>query len=241
LDADDVWMLDKLTKQAEVIKKYKERNLVFVYSTAKVINENGDYIESKVNKKSFNPKISVYGAGDQGLHENEFARIINKRFEAPTSSVVCKKEIIEKLNGFEEDMHFSEDGLMWYRIIENGSFYFIDQPLLSYRVHSTQWNAGATDRLKLTRRFIAYERLQRYVSEKHKNLVSYLLVQKGFKIIVRNNIGFPYFDLKSVGHYWLRLMNNEKVYSKHKLLSFLIVISEILVLPIRIIRAWAKE
>ena len=100
---------------------------------------------------------------------------ISGTFDAPTSTVVCNKQKLLQLEGFEEDMYFSEDAIMWYRLMEMGSIYFIDEALADYRVHESQWNADATIKLKATRRFIAYERLLQYADRKHKGYISYWL------------------------------------------------------------------
>lgn len=237
LDADDVWLPDKLEKQHKIIQQLSDKNLVLVYSQAKVIDADGNFIELKDQEKEHNPIHAIYGSGKPGFQENAFKWAIKSVFEAPTSSVVSKKELLVDLNGFEEDMRFSEDALLWYRIIEKGNIYFIDSPLIKYRVHPTQWNAEATIKLKLTRRFIVYERLLSKTEKMHIAFVSYLLAYKGFRIIVRSNIGYPFLDFKLILKYWKKLIRNKNVLLFHKLCSFIVPFSEFILLPLRIFRA----
>ncbi len=236
LDADDVWLPEKLQKQREAIRQYEEKNLVFIYCPAKVIDGTGKLITDRNQTKDHNPMFGTYGAGRSGFQENAFRWAINKGFEAPTSSVVCRKDIILQLRGFEEDMSYSEDGLMWYRMIEKGNMFYINIPLLHYRVHTSQWNAGVTNQLKLARRFVGYSRLLEKVSGEYKNYISFLLVYKGFRIIVRNNLGYPYLDFKIILSHGKKLISHKKVSRLHKLYAPLVFISELVLAPFR----WLK-
>jgi len=240
LDADDVWLPEKLKKQQEVICQYEKKDLVLVYCLASVIDEEGNPISDKNRTKSHNNIFGFYGAGQPGLQIDAFRWAVNKGFEAPTSTVRCKKELVNELGGFEEDMHFSEDALMWYRMLEIGSIYFMDESLVHYRVHLTQWNASATSKLKLTRRFIVYERLIQKTDKKNKPCISFLLVNKGFRIIVRSNIGYPYLDFRIIVKYWKRLLKDNEISTAHKTYSFIIPVIEIMILPVRLIRAIIK-
>jgi glycosyltransferase involved in cell wall biosynthesis len=240
LDADDVWLPNKLQNQYEVIQKYNNKNLVLVYSQATVIDEKGSFIKDKKEAKMHNPLHALYGSGKPGFQENAFKWTIQGGFDAPTSTVVCKRELIDELGGFEEDMHFSEDALMWYRMIEKGDMYFMDEALCHYRVHQKQWNAAATAKLKSTRRFIAYERLLDLTDKIYLPYISSLLVQKGFKIIVRTNIGYPHFDWKLIFNFWIRLLKIRQEKLTDKLSSPVIFLSELLILPVRLIYSWIK-
>ncbi|RLD83070.1 MAG: hypothetical protein DRJ02_13355, partial [Bacteroidetes bacterium] len=240
LDADDVWLPEKLEKQQKAIKQVEEKDLVLIYCPTKVIDETGEFITERGGTKDHNPMFGIYGAGRPGFQENAFRWVIDKGFEAPTSSVVCRKDIIQQLGGFEEDMRFSEDALMWYRILENGNMFFIEEPLVQYRVHLSQWNAAATTKLKLTRRFIVYERLLQKTNRDHKSYVSFLLVNKGFRIITRSYIGYPYFNFKIIGKYWKKVLKNDNVLFAHKIFSLLISVTEIIILPVRLMRGIVK-
>lgn len=238
LDADDIWLKNKLECQYESIINCDDHNMVLNYCRAKVIDENGDLIVHKQYARSYNPLYSYYGKGIVGLKKDAFKWAIKGGFDAPTSTVICKRELIVELGGFEEDMHFSEDALMWYRLIAKGNIYFINTPLSLYRVHKDQWNAAATNKLKIKRRFIGYERLLEISDNYQRGYISYLLVNKGFRILTRSNIGLPYFDLNQVKEYWLRLIRNPKILTKHKLMSLIVIISEIMILPTRILSKW---
>jgi hypothetical protein len=132
-------------------------------------------------------------------------------------------------------MRFSEDALMWYRMLEKGNMFFIREPLALYRVHLSQWNAAADRKLKATRRFIAYSRLLEKSDNSYRNYLSYLLVSKGFRIIVRTNIGYPFFDWKQIKKYNSKLWNNKHAHLRHKLLSPFVFLAELIILPVRLL------
>jgi hypothetical protein len=207
-----------------------------VYCPAIVIDEHGNSISGKDLVQKHNPMFGIYGAGVSGFQQHSFKWVINKGFEAPTSSVVCRKDVIQELGGFEEDMRYSEDGLMWYRIIEKGNLSYLDEALVKYRVHQTQWNAGVTNQLKLARRFVGYTKLLEKADESHKSYVSFLLVNKGFRIIVRNNSGYPVLNTKAIREYWNKLWCNKRVFRVHKLYAFFVIASEFLLSPLRMIK-----
>ena len=234
LDADDIWYPKKLEIQHDIIVKNQE--LVFIYALADVIDENSQKIVSKNQAYAFNSKYSVYGAGIPGLMRHPFKYAVSKAFEAPTSSVVAKANIIQQIGGFEEDMSYSEDGLLWYRILERGDLFFYGKPLLAYRVHSSQWNAKTKDSLKLTRRFYVYHKLINMVAPIHQKLISYLFVNKGFRIVVRSFIGYPYFNPNMIINYFMVLWKNKRVVYYHKIYSIWILLSEMLILPLRLIK-----
>lgn len=235
LDADDVWLPEKLERQYKIIQKHHHENLVLLYGQAKVIDESGDLIDDKKLAKSHNPLHTIYGSGVPGFQKNAFKWTIKGGFDAPTSTVVCKKELIKELHGFEEDMHFSEDAIMWYRMIEKGNLYFLEEPIAFYRVHQTQWNASATIKLKSTRRFIAYERLLLQSNKIYQKYISSLLVEIGFRNIVKINIGYPYLNGTLIFRYWSILLKNKQVKLIDKFISPIIVLSELLILPFRLI------
>jgi teichuronic acid biosynthesis glycosyltransferase TuaG len=237
LDADDVWMPEKLQKQFEKIMEINDSKLYFLYSTARVIDENGNIIKSKDERKEHNPKYDIIGAGKPGLSVNSFRWVTKKGFEAPTSSVIVKTDIIKHLGGFEEDLNDTEDAIMWYRIIEIGNHYFIPAPLSYYRVHNNQWNARVHKKDKIFRRFTGYERLLEILTFKHNRIyIAYLLVNKGFRIIVRNNMGLQYFNFRLIMKYIARIFSNGHVPLIYKFYSLIVFAIEILLLPLRIIK-----
>lgn len=122
LDSDDIWSLDKLNKQIELINSQPETDLVFTGS---------EFIDQDGNHRDFVfhvPKTITY---HQLLKQN----IIS------CSSVMVKKECIEK-HLFPDENFIHEDFAAWLEILKAHSIaYGLDEPLLTYRL-SKQSKSG---------------------------------------------------------------------------------------------------
>ena len=229
LDADDEWKQDKLKKQYDIIKRYDE-NLVFVYCRSKVFDEHGKVLSS-AEMPVYNNKMDFYGNGIHGLSESPFKWVIKKGFEAPTSSVVVRAEIVNKFNlKFKEYLDYSEDGLFWYSVIRHGHIFYLDEPLMYYRVHLKQWNARTQDETKIGRRFLAYnEMLKDY---DHDHYIQKLLVTIGFRNLVVHYL-LSGLRLGKIGGLLVEVINRKDILTKYKFLSLGIVFVEIFKYPLR--------
>ena len=236
LDGDDVWYKEKLEAIKETILEHNYHDFGFIYSTSRIIDENGDYIDKKSESKDYNFKFGIHGRGRPGISYEGFRWAIKSEFEASTPSVVVRKDILNELGGFDENLTYSEDAILWYRIIEKNSFYFIDKPLLNIRVHKNSWNAGANRELKISRRFVAYEYLLKKVKRENKKYIQKLLINTGLKIIIRNYSGIPDFHPRLILSYITRVWDNKDLNCKTKLMSILILLQEVVIIPVRLIK-----
>jgi teichuronic acid biosynthesis glycosyltransferase TuaG len=235
LDADDIWCKHKLEQQYQIIQT-NDSDLVFVYCKADFINQTGQTINADSSTRNINMK-QFYGSGRPGLSIRPFKWVIEKGFEAPTSSVVAKKLILDKYNiNFRGHLNFSEDGLFWYEVIKYGNIYFIDEPLLSYRIHKNQWNARTNRDIKIGRRFLAYSEMINPTFFEHKNLITFLLINKGFRQVVKYHLNLKTFQLSVISMYWKKVWNLN-ISVLHKLFSIAVLISEFFLMPLR----WIKQ
>lgn len=113
LDADDLWLSDKLKIQIECFEKYPEIGLVF--SDVIVLDENKE--EKKYKIRNFKKNI-------ESLIQNNFIT---------TSSVMIKKECFEKVGMFNTNFFIAEDYDLWLRIIQHYSVYHVSQCLVKYK------------------------------------------------------------------------------------------------------------
>ncbi len=124
-DDDDVWLTEKLKEQIKVFKANSNVNLcctnrVNIDSDGKVLNEKSlNWIPSKITL--------------QNLLKTNFITL---------SSVLIKKETLEKVGGFSEDpeLFAHEDYHLWIRVALEGELYFLNKKLLQYRVHSANYS-----------------------------------------------------------------------------------------------------
>lgn len=109
IDSDDSWAKEKLEKQIEIIKKENINILGTLLNT------------NRKTHKSNKCKIKKYC-----LKEMLFS---NRLY---TSSVVLKKEIIEKYNLFNEETMYSEDYNLWLKISCDYDIYVLQEFLTYY-------------------------------------------------------------------------------------------------------------
>ncbi len=139
LDADDIWVKNKLEKQLTEFKKHPD--YIFIYSMSVTFGD--------VNLFSKNYEVLPL------LHKavknkTDLLKIGNT---ITCSSVLVKKEALLKVSGFDEDENLKavEDYDLWIRLSEFGTFGFIPKILTYYRVHKSQSSADwqtKQDRLK---------------------------------------------------------------------------------------------
>jgi glycosyltransferase involved in cell wall biosynthesis len=122
LDADDIWMPEKLERQMAVFRNYPKIGLVG--TSRSVIDTHGDYLDEKKEKnKSCWGKIDV-------------AEYLLDRIPLVTSSVMVRKKCLEKCGVFNEDYPPCEDFDLWLRIVQQYEVGVLEDVLVSYRSHS---------------------------------------------------------------------------------------------------------
>ncbi len=119
LDSDDVWVPEKLQIQVEYLNENK--NTAFVHSNIKYINESSQLISPETD---FVPGIS--GMCFRELFEGN---------KIATSTVVIRKDCLERVGYFTENITFAEDYELWLKMAKHFPIGYLDQPLLRYRVH----------------------------------------------------------------------------------------------------------
>lgn len=117
IDADDIWLPEKLQTDIEYFKTHSE--LSMVYSKHVNIDEKGRVLDEASKRRL--PSGNV------------FAELFSEQNFIITSSVVVRKEVFETTGLFDEQLFNCQDWDMWLRI----AFYFkvggINTPLVKYR------------------------------------------------------------------------------------------------------------
>lgn len=123
VDDDDLWSVDKLKKQVAIL----ENNLDFglVHGCCTIIDENG-ILQDKIIGRPGSPDVK---------HGDVAMKIMgNWTVMMPTSFI--RKTIVDKVGFFNEEMPSAgEDMEYWVRCSFETQFYYIDEPLVKYRVH----------------------------------------------------------------------------------------------------------
>ena len=121
LDSDDAWVTNKIQKQITELELNPEIN--FCHSN-EIWIRNGKEIKQKNTHKKFGGFI--------------FDKCLDKCRISP-STVICRKSLLIKLNGFDEDLAICEDYDLWLRITSDNPVIYIEKPLIiKYGGHQDQ-------------------------------------------------------------------------------------------------------
>jgi glycosyltransferase involved in cell wall biosynthesis len=126
LDADDLWNPEKLDRQMQFFDAHPECGLL--HSDVSVIDE-----EDRIVHARFNAETARRVPQGHCTHD------LLQRCHIQTLTVVERRECVEKIGGFDEQLPIAQDYMHWIRISLNGwAFGYIDEPLAKYR-----WRAGS--------------------------------------------------------------------------------------------------
>jgi teichuronic acid biosynthesis glycosyltransferase TuaG len=137
LDADDMWMKEKLEKQLAFISS---TNADLVFSDVIMIDKNGN-----AKKDTWGVSNACY-KGEEGmlsfLHENKI----------PLLSVLAKKQSIISAGCFAESdaFQYGEDYDLWFRMLQRGAvFNGMQERLAAYRQHAAQGTLDKSSMLQI--------------------------------------------------------------------------------------------
>ncbi|EOB2820165.1 glycosyltransferase family 2 protein [Vibrio vulnificus] len=103
LDADDVWIKDKIEKQFHLIE----------------LNNEIDFIGCARN----NEVLSILGRKIESLYRASVMDLLITTFPQ-TSTAIIKKSLFDRVGLYNESMTHAEDGELWVRICNSGGFYY---------------------------------------------------------------------------------------------------------------------
>jgi len=134
-DSDDLMDPEKLAAAAAVLQAHPEVD--FTFSNFREIDETGavltpDFLAPYTN---FRRITTFHQGGDLGLLSGReaYTELLAANFVG-TSSVVCRREVFDRVGPFDETMLNADDVDMWRRVAYAGSgFAFINRVLHSYR------------------------------------------------------------------------------------------------------------
>lgn len=116
LDADDLWMPEKLERQADAMAKSGLR---------------ASFTAHLVVDDEMKPLFENHNPGEGTLHD---LLTIGNVVGSP-SSVVCERAVFREVGGFDGALSLCADWEMWIRIATATAFAPIDAPLIQYRLH----------------------------------------------------------------------------------------------------------
>ena len=132
LDCDDVlFSASSLIRQVAVLDNHEEIGLV-----------HGPAIKIDATGNAFTTRKPPFGSGSRmRLGIDEIGSLLFDNY-ITTSSVLVRRTTIEAIGGFDSAMRESEDWECWLRIAKLAAFYYIDEPVIYYRVHEASITAN---------------------------------------------------------------------------------------------------
>ncbi|MCO6494371.1 MAG: glycosyltransferase family 2 protein [Bacteroidetes bacterium] len=127
IDADDLWVENKLEKQLAIYKQYPEVDLIYTSG----ISFSG----------SISNVIKVFHEKAGMIDSTEMYDTMLKGKSLPNLSVIVKKSWVDKVGGLGEqpEMQNAEDYQLWLKLLDRGcQMYGIDESLFYYRLHENQ-------------------------------------------------------------------------------------------------------
>lgn len=173
LDADDLWMPEKLNIQ---IKAIQEKNVDLVFADSYVFNDNET---SDISKKMNIPTSVFYDKNALNLFL-EWNRI-------PILTVLVKKDKVINVGSFSEELEIQnvEDYHLWLKLLMTGNlFYALDHTLAKYRVHGN--SATSSDKLVLDKIPNVFFSLSQLYPQCKKQMKQELKLR--FNFIYKNNL-----------------------------------------------------
>lgn len=122
LNSDDVWLACKLQAQVETIQR--DSAIGLVHTAFGFIDENSQPISGNPLGVRFHP-----------LPEGDILPDLLTRNLFITSSVMFRRECIERCGAFAEHLFGMGDWDMWLRIAEQYRVGYVSEPLTLYRIH----------------------------------------------------------------------------------------------------------
>ena len=130
LDADDIWNnSDKLLLQSKLVEKYPDTVLVDTFSQ----------VYWNDTKRNINNTVK---------NDNAFELLLTKNVINATSSVVSKTDLVRLAGGFNTEIKFGEDRLLWAKLALLGRFRTVEMLCVFKENHDANLTSNGMRNLK---------------------------------------------------------------------------------------------
>lgn len=148
LDDDDYWMPQKIMKQVDFLKNHSDFEMVYC---------NMIFFNDREEWKNI---INLENQGD-------CSKISLYRMICTSSTIMCTKNILERVGGFDENLRFWQDTDLVIRIAQCTNIGFVNEYLVKYY-------ADEKSKQRLTNKYYEWWKAVEYHNKKHEKLISCL-------------------------------------------------------------------
>lgn len=128
LDADDIWLPERLSEGLRVMEG--NENIGLAFGRVSLIDEHGASMRESEARRA-GPDLS----GDVAM------LIYTRKIHILTPTVLLRRRCLEEVGLFDETLRATEDRDLYYRVARRYSVAFIDEVLAYYRRHSAAMSA----------------------------------------------------------------------------------------------------
>ncbi|MBF2016536.1 MAG: glycosyltransferase [Rivularia sp. T60_A2020_040] len=164
LDADDLWTTDKLAAQYTALQSNSQAGVA--YSWTNCIDENAKFLR-KTSHVNYNGDV--------------YAKFLLDDFIGNGSNVMIRREVLMKVNGFDEILTNAQDTDMWLKLSAITDFICVPKAQILYRIREDSMSSNVLglekSNLQVIQRAFAREQAKQYQHLKPKaigNLYKYL-------------------------------------------------------------------
>ena len=187
LDADDLWMKDKLREQVRLIKEHSDIALVF--GDVRRFPVTGLMDSSLFERRNYSE--AFFGSPLYVL--DAYKKILHGNF-ALTGSVIIRRKCLEEAGMFDEELRFAEDWDLWLRVALKYSIGYTRKICLMRRYHKENISKA----LSKDNRELSVVR----VLKKHEKMYKDFLANEGIDLKLRFLQSY-----ETLGHIYFRNRN----------------------------------
>lgn len=208
VDDDDIWLPNKLEKQVQILEQNPEFGLV--HGCCEVINNEG-ILQGKIVGRPGKPEVKH---GDVNMR-----MIGNWTVMMPTSFV--RKEVVDKVGYFNEEMPAAgEDVEFWTRCSFETKFYYLDNPMVYYRIHNENISSQTKEYINLPlylKNVIDFYHKTNRLSSDDYSLLKNKLCFMQLKELNKTTFILVILNVFKISNIWFLNKNNVKIFLKRLL------------------------
>jgi GT2 family glycosyltransferase len=156
LDADDLWVADKLECQFNALRENPEAALAYSWT---------DYIDESAQFSHPGDRVTASG--------NVYEQLLLRNFLDNGSNALVRKSALLRVGGFDESLSYGEDWELWLRLAALYPFVAVPRPQVLYRMSAS---AASADTSQMEARSLkVIERVFDRVPESLQHLKKYRL------------------------------------------------------------------